>query len=210
MHVILEKLTVGLPLSGHLPDDVAAFLNYHGLTRTLSHSAAVAEKACQLASRFGYDSELASQAGWLHDVSAVIPDAERLEYARALEIDVLPEEVQLPMILHQKLSRVFALEVFDSHDAEILSAVECHTTLKRNAQPLDKVLFVADKLAWDQSGIPPYAKAMQLALDRSLDDGVCVYLAYLWRQRNSLPVIHPWLVDAIKELCQDIIGECYG
>ncbi len=211
MHTVLEKLTAGYSLSGLLAEDVATFLNLHGLTKTAKHSAEVADKAYQLALRFGLDCELAFWAGWLHDVSAVIPNAERLRYARILELDIIPEEIQHPMILHQKLSRVFALEIFDVGDIAILNAVECHTTLKRNAKPLDKILFVADKLAWDQVGTPPYAKAMNQALRQSLDTAVCVYMEYIWRQREFLPVIHPWLVAATEELCKNAAEELsYG
>ena len=202
MSAFLDKLTLGLSRKGCLAEDVTAFFCHHSKPKTTSHSAAVAVKASDLASHFGLDPVRAWQAGWLHDVSAVIPNAERVAYARALGLEVLPEELQLPMILHQKLSRILALEIFSIYDVEILNAVECHTTLKGNAQPLDKVLFVADKLAWDQDGIPPYANAMHLALDMSLDDGVCFFLSYLWRRRESLQVIHPWLIDAIADMCK--------
>ena len=202
MHTILEKYTERFAQTGHLPDQVAVFLRLHGFDHTASHCSQVAAKGVQLAQRFGVDAEAARYAGWLHDVSAVIPNAERLEIARILALDVLPEEIKLPMILHQKLSRVFASQIFDVQDAGILSAVECHTTLKSHASQLDKIIFVADKLAWDQNGTPPYQQALEQVLDDSLDAGVCIYLEYLWQQRDSLPVVHPWMVDALHELCR--------
>ena len=45
---------------------------------------------------------------------------------------------------------------FGIEDNEILSAIECHTTLKKNYSDIDLVLFVADKIKWDQEGKPPY------------------------------------------------------
>ncbi len=92
MHACLDKLTLGLS-QGCLEEDVTAFFCHHGKPKTTSHSAAVAVKASNLASHFGLDPVRAWQAGWLHDVSAVIPNAERVAYARALGLEVLPEEI---------------------------------------------------------------------------------------------------------------------
>ncbi|EJW16375.1 hydrolase (HAD superfamily) [Paenibacillus alvei DSM 29] len=64
------------------------------------------------------------------------------------------------MIIHQKLSKVMARDIFGITDNEVLDAVGCHTTLRANATQLDLVLFVADKIAWDQQGTPPYLKEL--------------------------------------------------
>jgi len=83
---------------------------------------------------------------------------------------------------------------------DILSAIGCHTTLKADASLLDKVVFIADKIAWDQPGEPPYWAELQQALDRSLDHAVFCYLDYLWQRRATLRVVHPWLVAAHQQL----------
>ena len=45
---------------------------------------------------------------------------------------------------------------FGIEDNEILSAIECHTTLKKNYSDIDLVLFVADKIKWDQGSHHTY------------------------------------------------------
>jgi HD superfamily phosphohydrolase YqeK len=115
---------------------------------------------------------------------------------------VLPEEETLPMIIHQKLSVVIARELFDVQDDAILSAIGCHTTLKAGANALDKVVFVADKLAWDQPGIAPFHADMWAALERSLDEVMMVYVRYLWERRDTLAVIHPWLREAYQDMME--------
>ena len=105
------------------------------------------------------------------------------------------------MILHQKLSAILAHELFGVDDLAVLSAIGCHTTLRADATPLDKVVFLADKIAWDQSGSPPYRDALLDALTHSLDAGACVYLQHLWAQRATLPVVHPWFENAYRQLC---------
>ena len=103
------------------------------------------------------------------------------------------------MLLHQKLSAVMAEQIFGIGDPSILHAVRCHTTLRARASLLDKVVFVADKIAWDQAGAPPYLDEITQALRRSLDDAVWCYLDTLWQQRATLAAVHPWFVDAYLE-----------
>jgi HD superfamily phosphohydrolase YqeK len=108
------------------------------------------------------------------------------------------------MLLHQRLSAVIAKERFGIHDGDVLSAIGCHTTLKARASLLDKVVFIADKVAWDQPGTPPYQLALDKALAYSLDQAVFCYLDHLWQQRETLAAVHPWFVDAYQELKRDI------
>jgi HD superfamily phosphohydrolase YqeK len=82
----------------------------------------------------------------------------------------------------------------------VLSAIGCHTTLKANAGLLDKVVFVADKMKWDQVGDPPYCDAINAALVHGIDRAAWCYLQYLWEMRERLPVIHPWFMDAYRQM----------
>ncbi len=195
----LAALAAGIALTGDITRDVPAFLKYHGFPHTAVHVAAVAAEAGRLARRAGVDEEAAARAGWLHDISAVIPNGERVAAARALGVDVLPDEAAFPMIVHQKLSAALARGLFEERDAGVLSAVGCHTTLRAGATPLDTVVFVADKIAWDQPGTPPYLPVLLVALDTSVDAAALVYLHDLWERRATLGVVHPWFVAAYRE-----------
>jgi predicted HD superfamily hydrolase involved in NAD metabolism len=207
MDTWMQALAADIPVTGSVAEDVPRFLVAHGCAATATHCRAVAAEARRLARRFGVDAASAGVAGWLHDVSAVIPNADRLRYAARWGVPVLDEERALPMILHQKLSAVMGPALFGvgpcRGDPAVLAAVRCHTTLRAGAAPLDKVLFLADKIAWDQPGAPPYLDALKAALATSLDAGVCVYLSHLWAQRATLPVVHPWFRAAYHELCCD-------
>ena len=189
----------GLAYSGDTRTDVVAVFRQHGFEHTIGHSARVSAEARRLALLYRVDAGGAEIAGWLHDISAVIPNTTRIGLARQLGIDVLPEEERLPMIVHQKLSAVIASDVFGITDAGVLSAIGCHTTLKANASVLDKVVFVADKIKWDQAGDPPYLDTMTSALEHGIDHAVWCYLQYLWDMRERLPVAHPWFVQAYAE-----------
>ncbi|MHB1319658.1 MAG: HD domain-containing protein [Anaerolineae bacterium] len=189
-----------LVITGSLPVDVPAFLQGHGCAGTAAHSASVAVECRRLAPRAGCDAGAAEAAGWLHDISAVWPTSMRLDIARRLDVVVLPEESAAPMILHQKLSAVLARELFGLTDLAILDAIACHTTLRAGATALDRVLFVADKMAWDGQGEPPYQASLRAGLAHSVDRAALAYLQFLWERRDTLPVVHPAMLAAYAEL----------
>jgi HD superfamily phosphohydrolase YqeK len=66
---------------------------------------------------------------------------------------------------------------------------------------LDSVLFVADKLAWDQKGMPPYLADLQAALERSLDEAAYCYQHYLLHSRRII-IPHPWMQASYQELSE--------
>jgi predicted HD superfamily hydrolase involved in NAD metabolism len=197
---LLTQLVEGIQLTGDVRSDVTTFLTHHDHSKTLDHCMRVAAKAKRLAAQFGADELEAQTAGWLHDISTVFPAEQRTQIARQLGLDVLAEEAAAPMIVHQRLSAVMAREIFGVTNEAVLSAIECHSTLKANASVLDKVVFIADKIEWDQPGGSPYLKEVLAALEQSLDQAVLCYLHYLWQRRDTLPVVHPWFVDAYEQL----------
>ncbi len=201
MDTLVGELVSGFVRTASVADDVRRFFGSYRCHRTTVHSAEVAAEATRLGRRFGVDVDRATTAAWLHDISAVIPNSQRVACALALGVEVLDEESSLPMILHQKLSAALAEKMVGIHDSAVLNAVRFHTTLHPDADALAKVVFVADKIAWDRPGHPPYLADLIAALDHSLDAGVCAYLGYLWDQRRALPVVHPWFVAAYTQLC---------
>lgn len=196
MHSLLAALIQGLDLPAEPHLAVPIFLIHHGYAKTTSHCAAVAAECERLALHFGLDTASALAAGWLHDVSAVWPVSQRLDVAIELGLPILPAERQHPMLLHQRLSAVLAEQIFGVSDPAVLAAIACHTTLRPAPAPLELLLFCADKLAWDQPGQPPHLPDMRAALDDSLQAAAAVYLRHLWRQRDSLPAVHPLLIEA--------------
>ena len=203
MQPALIAYTQALVLRGDLRSDASALLLLHGCAHTIGHSARVAAEAERLATHYNLESQSAYQAAWLHDISAIVPNHKRIMLAEQLGVEILPEERQLPMIIHQKLSVCIAAEVFGIDHRAILSAIGCHTTLRAGASLLDMVVFVADKIAWDQPGDPPYLDAIRAASTQSLPAAALVYLRYLWERRATLAVVHPWLVAAYQELSHD-------
>jgi len=200
MDPLFAEYFTGISLTGDLETDVDRLLRPRGFLRVAAHLPRVAAQAAALAEQYGADPHAAARAGWLHDISVIIPNHRRVALAQQLGLAVLPEEETLPMILHQKLSAVMAGSCFGIKTPAVAAAIRCHTTLRAGAGPLEKILFVADKIAWDQDGTPPYLAEIEAAAAQSLDDACRVYLRWLWQRRETLPVLHPWLVEACGEL----------
>lgn len=180
-------------LTNDLVKDVQVYLGKE-FKPVATHSEEVAECAAMLAVRFNANEEIARQAGLLHDISVIVPNKEKIQLAEQLGISICEEERQIPMLSHQKLSRYMAKELFQIADDSVLSAIECHTTLKGQASQMDHIIFLADKIKWDQGGEPPYLTELLAALDCSLEAASLVYIKYLLA--HDILVVHPWLKEA--------------
>ncbi|TLG71553.1 bis(5'-nucleosyl)-tetraphosphatase (symmetrical) YqeK [Culicoidibacter larvae] len=186
----------------NLKNAIKAFLQEHDCEETYNHCIAVGDYAAQLAGQFAIDSEKARAAGYLHDISAIYPNNQRIAIAQQLGIELVTEEMVLPMIIHQKISKVMAERLFAVDDGEVLSAIECHTTLKGEHSKLDLVVFIADKIKWDQPGEPPYLQGLQNALNNSLEEAAYFYIDYILH--NNIKVVHPWLQAGYTSLQFDL------
>lgn len=196
----VEDLVKDFKFTGDLRCDSVGLLDSHGKKIISEHTIRVAAQARKLAETFGEDQKAAEIAGLLHDISGIIPKERGLEFAEALGIDILEEERPYPLIFHQKLSAALAEEIFSISDKRILSAIGCHTTLKKDAAGLDLALFVADKLQWDQGGNPPYLAALKEGLDKSLKHAAFAFIKYNLDRRAELLMVHPWFEEAYEDL----------
>lgn len=196
-----NDITKGFTFTSNLREDSYNLLIRNDRNIIARHSREVSIECVRLARLFNEDEEKAEVAGLLHDIGGIYLNSERLQKAKNLGIEVLKEEEELPLILHQKISRVMAKEMFKIEDEEILSAISCHTTLKKNASKLDLILFVADKIKWDQSGEPPYIDEVNKGLSISLEEAAYEYLAYVMKNKEKIKVVHPWLKEAYEYLC---------
>ena len=167
------------PRTGDLTADAGALLLSKGKNATWTHVQNVAQACVQLAQRFHLDAEKCRMAGILHDISAVIPPQDMLKYACETGMALDEAEKKYPFLLHQRLSAVVARDCFGYADETVLQAVACHTTLRAEASDVDMALFLADKIAWDQSGEPPFLGVITEALDVSLREACRAYIDYV-------------------------------
>ncbi|GEB67598.1 HD domain-containing protein [Enterococcus faecalis] len=181
-----------------LKNEIKQYLVSKNCEKTYYHCMEVGEYAYQLGEKYLTSPEKVSIAGYLHDISAIYPNNQRISVAQKYEIELNEAEMAFPMIIHQKISKSIAKMDFGIEDNEILSAIECHTTLKKNYSDIDLVLFVADKIKWDQEGKPPYLDGLLQALNCSLENAAYFYIDYILK--HDIKVVHPWLWDAYNQL----------
>lgn len=167
------------PLSGDIRTDIKNILLINGRSNTYIHVANVADRNALISKTYDLDHDKCVIAGLLHDISAVIRPEDMLKYAYENRLEVCEAERKYPFLLHQRLSKICAVEYFNISDEEILSAIECHTTLKKCPSKYEMSLFIADKLAWDKGGIPPFYEEVNAALDISLEAACYKYMEYM-------------------------------
>lgn len=181
-----------------LKNEIKQYLVSKNCEKTYYHCMEVGEYAYQLGEKYLTSPEKVSIAGYLHDISAIYPNNQRISVAQKYGIELNEAEMAFPMIIHQKISKSIAKMDFGIEDNEILSAIECHTTLKKNYSDIDLVLFVADKIKWDQEGKPPYLDGLLQALNCSLENAAYFYIDYILK--HDIKIVHPWLWDAYNQL----------
>ena len=166
---------------------------------TLRHVEEVADTAIWLANIYNLDVAKVKLAALLHDISAIMTPQEMYEMAKLHELKIDPAEEKYHFLLHQRISKIIARECFGINDTVILDAIECHTTLKKNAGIYDKVIFVADKISWDQKGVPPYYELLKSKVVESLDEACFFYIEYQFEQ-GLLLMPHQWIKEAYEDL----------
>lgn len=200
MQEVFKNLDVKFNLTTDICKDAYSLLLELKFNIVANHMKRVAQKSRELARKFQYDEKLAEVAGYLHDISVIIPNSEKIQMCESLNIEVLEEENIFPLLVHQKLSRIIVEDIYGIENEEVLSAINCHTTLKTDSKTLDLILFVADKIEWDQQGIPPYLEKVEKGLEQSLEHGAYAFLEYMIENKKNLRVVHPWLIEAYEDL----------
>lgn len=169
----------------------------------LKHVENVAEIAVKLAMVYNLDVDKIKLAALLHDISGTLTPQEMYDFAIIHGLGIDPAEEKYHALLHQKVSRIIAQEEFDITDSDVLNAIECHTTLRKNASVYDKVIFIADKISWDQKGVPSCDDLLKYATIESLNEACYLYIKYQF-DNNLLVIPHQWLIEAYEDLKKNL------
>ena len=108
------------------------------------HSISVSFTCMNLAMRYGYDLDRAELAGLMHDCGKRYSDEIILKKCLKHGIEVTDAEYKALPVLHAKYGAWLAEHKYGIDDAEVLSAIRCHTTGKPEMSVLDKILYIAD------------------------------------------------------------------
>lgn len=157
-----------------------------------AHIERVACLARDIALANGLDADKAYLAGILHDVARDMGDAELLRLAP-------PEseaDVQHPLSLHGRAART-VLERWGVTDADILDAVEEHTTGPRDGKPLSVCIYVAD-ICEPGRGVNAHIRELAFSdLERAYREALCCKVQYLQSKGKT---VHPRTMAAYENL----------
>jgi nicotinate-nucleotide adenylyltransferase len=110
------------------------------------HSRAVAALSWELCARFGQDPERGYLAGIAHDIAKSMDESALKRLAQKDGKPFSALEQQKPALLHSRAGAVLLRESFGITDEEVLAAVRNHTSGGADIGPLEKVVYIADKI----------------------------------------------------------------
>ena len=195
-------MTISYRNSSPLEEQVKTRFKQADLPQEYARAMLVRSQALELAAQYGLDKKQVSEAALLHNISRLIPEQDYLTLAEEYGAEILPEERKNPHLLHQKISRILAVEEFNVSDKEVLNAISCHTTLRPSATLLDKIIFLASKQCKDNAKEMTFKSKQKPMAERDLNASVFSCLFNEVNSEIAMHSVHPWAQQALDELKQ--------
>ncbi|MEX2227030.1 MAG: bis(5'-nucleosyl)-tetraphosphatase (symmetrical) YqeK [Dehalococcoidia bacterium] len=171
------------------------------------HVLRVTDEAARLASVHGVDREAAKIAALGHDILRAHSGDRLLQIAAEQGYAIDAADAIAPILLHGPLSVEILREQYHVRDADVLAAVARHTTAHAGMSPLQKLLFVADKIEPHKMGGRPDVIRVGDLAESDLDAALLAYLDY--QVQNAVEQrwpLHPNTIAARNELIAAKVG----
>jgi predicted HD superfamily hydrolase involved in NAD metabolism len=166
----------------------------------------VQEKAIELAQRFQfsqYATHQVSVAGLLHDCAKPMPQSALLQYLVDHQVMLEEADRNAPQTLHALVGALKVQEVFNIQDHDILNAIRYHTTGRPGMTPVEKVVYIADKIE-DRTRNPVYCQAIASHLPNGLDSAMLAILDNTLKQLEERKLhVHPASLQTRESLLQN-------
>ena len=153
----------------------------------VNHVLGCAQTAVQLAKRWGVSERDAYRAGILHDVTKALPGDLQLGLCDHYGVELDSFSRENPKTIHAITGAAVAEKVF-GEDAAVVSAIESHTTGKRNMNTLEKIIYIADYMEPNRNfdGVEKLRQLAQTDLDEALKMGLEMSIALLREQGRQV------------------------
>ena len=129
------------------------------------HTLGVAYTASCMAMVFGEDITKAYRAGLLHDCAKGFSIERQRELCKRYHISLEGTLTESPQLMHQEIAPFLARDEYEEEDAQVLSAIACHTTGKIAMTPLEQIVFIADYMEPNRKMIPGLSEVRKLAFE---------------------------------------------
>lgn len=113
-------------------------------SKRFHHTECVVKQAEKLARIYGYNTEKAMVAAWMHDICKEMKQAEQLQWLTKFGIMLDSIQQSQPKTWHGMAACGFIKFEMGISDEEILRAVRYHTTACGDMKPLDEIIYLAD------------------------------------------------------------------
>ncbi|NLX69492.1 MAG: HD domain-containing protein [Clostridiales bacterium] len=164
-----------------------------------THTLGVRDCAVRLAGRYGVDIDKARLAGLLHDCAKCLSKESMMSKMREAGYELGRGIFQNEALMHGPAGAVVARQVFGVQDPEILSAIECHTTGKKNMSTLDKIIYLADIIEPNRDY--PGVDELRAAAMEDLDKAVLLGLRRgIERVLATNRYLHPRTIEAWNDM----------
>jgi len=140
------------------------------------HSMCVADKARELAKKYGIDEEKAYVAGILHDITKEMPSDEQIKLIEENGHMLSDFEKSNHRIFHQMSGAAYVEKVLGITDKDIISGIRYHTTGRADMSIFEMIIYLADFTSADRSY--PDVDIMREKTDKSLLEGMLYSLKY--------------------------------
>ncbi|MBI5287602.1 MAG: bis(5'-nucleosyl)-tetraphosphatase (symmetrical) YqeK [Chloroflexi bacterium] len=165
------------------------------------HVIRVLEEARRLAEIHGVDRHAVTIAALAHDLLRAHSDERLLTIAEEQGYELDPADRLAPILLHGPLAVPILQERYGIMDGDVLGAVAFHTTANEGMTPLQKVLFIADKIEPQKRERAAEVQRVAELAETDLDAAMLAYLDYHVRValKSGWP-LHSHTVAARNEL----------
>lgn len=159
------------------------------------HSIRVAKEAQILAHHYQLDEKKAYLAGLIHDIAREFSKEENTKWEEKYNISF----TSLPLsIIHADIGALVAKEKYDLEE-DICNAIKYHTIGNASMTLLDKIVFIADKIA--RKDLPSSLENVKKVAYQNLDEAIILFLQqetkYLKEKNQEM---HPDSLELLKKL----------
>jgi len=164
-----------------------------------THTIGTCESAVALAAKYGANKEQAYLAALLHDCARGLNYDATLAYCQENQIEFDEHMKNDFNPVHALVGAHMAKHLFKIEDVAVIKAIERHAIGCENMTLLDKILFVADAIEPNRTGldVDEARQAAEHNLDKAIPLALQVKTRYLRTTNGSM---HPNSVNMLKQL----------
>ncbi len=154
--------------------------------KRFNHSLNVANKAKELAVKYGADPDKAYFAGVFHDIMKYEANEKQLKYIENGGIILSRSQKRCPNIYHAPASAVFVRDELGVWDEDIFDAIFYHTTAKADMPKLTKIVYLADMISEDRcyKEVPILRELAERDLDDAVETALYMSIEYI-KEKNG-------------------------